>query len=170
MSAVRAACGALAASVLLTGCGGALTNSAWIAEPESGAVEADAHAALAQDGTVALTTSDSAPKGGPQRLDHTVTLGEVVATPRDPSAPVAAAPPSTSITINVNGYGAPAGYGYGVPIATGFSGTAARPSSAAPRSSGSSTVQPGQSWPAPASAGPSFPFNTSPASPWETKR
>jgi hypothetical protein len=168
MSAARVSCCALAAFVLVTGCAGSLGNSEWLAEPEAGAVEGNAPAALAEDAATAYTTSDSAPKAGPQRLDHTITLGEVVATPRDPSAPVAAAPPPASITINVNNYGAPAANGYGVPVT--FSSGASRSAAAAPRGGGASNIQPGQSWPSPASAGPSFPFSTSPASPWETKR
>ena len=163
------------ALVSLAGCGGAAANSEWVREPEGGGSLAGGESlGLEHDATVD-TTSDSAPKSGPQRLDHTVTLGSVVATSPDPAAPGAPAP--SSIVINVNnyggGYGSTPSYGYG--YAPYFAGS--RPGGGAPPhastlpSGGSSGgTQPGQSWPAAPNYGPSFPYHLSPASPWETKR
>jgi hypothetical protein len=158
--------------LLVPACGGGLTSSEWVAEPEASAVDGDARSAFAEGALQPTAVSDSAPSSGPQRLDHTVTLGEVVEAPGTPRTPGAAAPPPTSITINIASYGAPAtyGYGYAAPVGGGFASSGARGAVSAPRSSGGGGIVPGQSWPAPVSAGPSFPFSTSPASPWETRR
>jgi hypothetical protein len=161
--------------VALTGCGGAAANSEWVREPEGGGSLAGGESlTLEHDGTVS-TTSDSAPTSGPQRLDHTVTLGSVIATPPDPAAP--GAPPPASVVVNVNnyggGYGSGAYYGYGyAPYFAGSrpSGGAPPHASTLPSGGGSGSMQPGQSWPAAPSYGPSFPYHLSPASPWETKR
>jgi hypothetical protein len=164
----------LVAVLSLTGCGGAASNGEWVREPEGGGSLGDAPISLERDPSLD-TQSDAAPKNGPKRLDHTVTLGSVFEAPPDPAAPGAPAP--ASITINVNnysgGYGTPYyGYGYAAYAGSGFrpsapgGGFPSHPS----QGSGSSTVQPGQSWPAAPSYGPAFPYHTSPASPWETRR
>jgi hypothetical protein len=160
----------------LGGCGGAAANGEWIREAEGGNL-GSAPLAYEQDATVS-TPSDSAPKGGPQRLDHTVTLGSIYEAPPDPAAPAAQAP--TSITINVNNYGGGYGptpyygYGYAPIVGGGFrpgGGGGFPPSGGSPsHGGGSSTITPGQSWPAAPSYGPAFPYHLSPASPWETKR
>jgi hypothetical protein len=165
----------------LAGCGGAAANSDWVREPEGGRLGGGEALGLGSD-AAADTTSDSAPKSGPQRLDHTVTLGSVVATSPAPATPDAAAS-SSSVVINLNNYGG--GYGstpyygggYGAPYsgyAPYFAGSrwggGAAHAGTAPGRSGSGSTQPGQSWPAAPSYGPSFPYQLSPASPWETKR
>src|SRR3954463_3687623 len=121
---------ALFALASLAGCGGAAANSDWVREPEgSGSLAGGEALALEHDAAVG-TTSDSAPKGGPQRLDHTVTLGSVLATSPDAATPGAPAP--SSVVINVNNYGG--GYGsspyYGYGYAPYFAGS--RPSGGAP--------------------------------------
>lgn len=173
MSNARAAL--FSCCLALTGCGAAVSNEAWLREPEPGtltaaeslSVEHDASLAVATPGTV----SDAAPRTGPQRLDRTITLGAVEATPPStvPSAPGAA---PTTVVVNVNNYGAPAyapygGYYGAFPVARSERG-AHSPSHAV--QSTPAPVIPGQNWPAAPSYGPSFPYSTSPASPWETKR
>jgi hypothetical protein len=165
--------------VSLTGCGGAAANSEWVREPEGGGSLGGGESLASEHDAASDTTSDSAPQGGPQRLDHTVTLGSVIAPPPDPAAPGAPAAPS-SIVINVNNYGggygsAPYyGYGYAPYYAGGSRGGGGAPPHASQLPSGgggrSSSMTPGQSWPAAPSYGPSFPYHLSPASPWETKR
>jgi hypothetical protein len=157
----------------LAACGGA-ANEAWVREPEGGGSIGDEQATLEHDATAPELSSESAPQAGPRRLDHTVTLGEVYMAPPGPGAqgPVAAGPPS--VVVNVNNYVTPApGYGYagyGVPVVSGGGfGSGTAPGSSFTRGGGS-TVQPGQSFPAPPSYGPQFPYHLSPASPWETKR
>lgn len=104
------------------------------------------------------------------RLNHTVTLGEVevAATQSDTTA---SGPPSFAPTVIVNNYNqlnvvTPAvGYGsYGYARGpAGFSPGYATPYRAAPAAP---SPLPGQSWPAVADHGPSFPYHASPASPW----
>ncbi|HET7545208.1 MAG TPA: hypothetical protein VFK05_35325 [Polyangiaceae bacterium] len=105
------------------------------------------------------------------RLSHTVTLGEI-------DAPAASAEPEgaqgpTLIVNNYNqvnvmtpafGYGA---YGYaGIPAGFSPGHVAPHPS----HSAASSGPLPGQNWPAIADHGPSFPYQTLPASPWTRTR
>ena len=158
---------------LLAGCGGA-ANEGWVREPEGGGSLGDEQVALEHDAAPPELTSDSAPQAGPRRLDHTVTLGEVYVTPPAPGAPGPASPGS-SVTVTVNNYVTSGpGYGYGgygvVPFVSrgGFSGGAASSPAFMPRGGGG-TVQPGQSFPAPPSYGPAFPYQLSPASPWEAR-
>ena len=177
MVALRVALG-VGALVLVAGCGGAASNADWLREPESGAVVGDAPAALAHESSASTAVSDSTyalselePTAGHQRLDHTVTLGEVIAMP--PGAAAANQSGGTTVIVNVNNSMQPAyapysGYGYGYgSLAWGSGGGRPAP---APHQGGSSPVIPGQSWPAAPSYGPSFPYSTSPASPWEHKR
>jgi hypothetical protein len=178
MAALRLA-PSVALLTLAAGCGGAASNADWLREPESGAVIGDAPTALAHDAASNTVTSDSSyavselePTAGRQRLDHTVTLGEIIALPPG-AAPASQNGGSTTVIVNVNNNMQPAyapyyggyGYGYGALARTGGG---SRPSPA-PHQGGSSPVIPGQSWPAPPSYGPSFPYSTSPASPWEHK-
>jgi hypothetical protein len=160
-----------------TACGGAANNAAWVREPEGGGALGEEPAAFDHESSLADATSDSAPQGGPQRLNHTVTLGQVMVAPPDPAAPGGAQGPG-SLTINVINYTNSAPYGYGgygygyagVPFVGRFAGGSPSSPVVTPHGGGASIVQPGQSWPAPASHGPSFPYSTSPASPWETRR
>jgi hypothetical protein len=162
----------LVASLALAACGGA-ANEAWVRAPEGGGEIGDEQASLEHDALAPELASDSAPRTGPRRLDHTVTLGEVYLAPPAPGAQGAAAQAQPAVTVNVNNYVTPApayGYGYvgyGGPVVSRGSGAAAPSSSFTARGSGN--VQPGQSFPAPPSFGPEFPYHLSPASPWETK-
>jgi hypothetical protein len=161
----------------LAACGGA-ASEAWVRQPEGGGSIGDEQVALEHDATAPELASESAPQAGPRRLDHTVTLGQIYVSPPGPGAqgPVAAGPPS--VTVNVNNYVAPApgyGYGYGyagyaAPVVSRSGGVGPSSSSFTTRGGGAATVQPGQSFPAPPSFGPQFPYHLSPASPWETKR
>ena len=159
----------------LSGCGAA-ANSEWVREPEGGGSLGGGESLAAEHDASVDTTSDSAPKTGPQRLDHTVTLGSVVATYPEPAAPGAAGP---SVVVNVNnytgGYGSTpyyGGYGYAPYFAGSRPGGGGAPPHAShqPSGGGSSGMIPGQSWPSAPSYGPSFPYQLSPASPWQTKR
>ncbi|HTQ06414.1 MAG TPA: hypothetical protein VMI54_21290 [Polyangiaceae bacterium] len=162
----------------LAACGGA-ANQEWVREPEGGGSIGDEQVALEHDAMPPALTSDAAPQTGPHRLDHTVTLGEIYMAPPDPGAPGAGSQGQPSITVNVNNYmGSGAGYGYGygyggygVPIVSrgALTGSAVPSTPVFTTRSGSSTVQPGQSFPAPRSFGPQFPYHLSPASPWETR-
>jgi hypothetical protein len=117
----------------------------------------------ALDARVSHYRSDAAPKTGPQRLARTITLGSVVDTSRAPT-PAAPLPGPAPATLQPNTHVQPS-YGYSeIPV------FAPAPSAPPPRESGSSSVQPGQDFPAPPSHGPAFPFQSSPASPWETGR
>jgi len=153
----------LAVLAWATGCGADLTSSAWVREPEAGGSLGDREL---ERRAGAAYTSEAAPKTGPQRLAHTITLGAVVDTGRGP-APAAATPGPAAVTIQVNNYVAPATYG--LEEVPAFVTTPSGPASAA-RGTGNTGVQPGQNFPAPVSRGPAFPFQSSPASPWETGR
>jgi len=107
------------------------------------------------------------------RLSHTVTLGEIDAAP--PLAEPGQGRASSAPALIVNNYNqvnvvAPA-WGYG------YSGYSRNPAGFSPGrvtpyhpSSSSSGPLPGQNWPAVADHGPSFPYMTSPASPWTRTR
>jgi hypothetical protein len=171
MVTARVALGFGALLALLAGCGGAAANADWVRTAEPGAVAADAPVAFEHEASSRYEVSELEPSTGPQRLDHTVTLGEVYAVPPS-GAPAGPSGGTTTVVVNVNNmqpayapyYG---GYGYG---ALGWSERGGSRPSPSPHGAGGSPVIPGQSWPAPASYGPSFPYSTSPASPWETKR
>jgi len=164
---VALASGALA---LLAGCGGAASNAEWVTTPESGAVIADTPVAFEHEASPSVAVSELEPTVGRPRLDHTVTLGEVIALPPSAAPASQAGGNSTTVIVNVNGAAQPAYApyygGYGA-LTWGDRGGGGRP---APHPAGASPVIPGQSWPAAPSYGPSFPYPTSPASPWETKR
>jgi hypothetical protein len=143
-------------------------------------VVGDAPAALAHETTSSSVVNDSSvavaelePNQERQRLDHTVTLGEMYVNPPS-GAPASQGGGSTTVIVNVNNNMQPAyapyygGYGYGALARGNFGGS--RPAPAPHQGGGSAPVIPGQSWPAAPSYGPSFPYSTSPASPWEHKR
>jgi len=164
----------LACALCLGGCGAAVSNEAWLREPEPGTLAAGEPLRVEHDAALTSTTSmvsDAAPRSGPQRLDRTITLGSVEATAAAAPAPAAGTP--ATVVVNVNTYTPPAyapyygGYYGAFPVARSSGGGHA-PSNAARTSP--APVLPGQNWPAAPSYGPSFPYSTSPASPWETKR
>jgi hypothetical protein len=159
----------LAAAAFVTACGGELSSAAWVREPEGGGALGDP-VTLERDEAAAYRTSEARPLGSAPRLDHTVTLGEVVATGPSPASPAAPATSQPSITINVNNYAQHGGAGYYAEVPVFVASSSARTSTSTAQSHGASNVQPGQDWPAPVSHGPSFPFPTSPASPWEIRR
>jgi len=113
-------------------------------------------------------TAEQWPSESRPRLDHTVTLGEIDATAVKSPGDVAGPPGPTVIVNNynqVNVVGPAFGYGnYRYSRASGgFSPGHVTPYRSEP--SGSSPL-PGQSWPAVADYGPSFPYQAAPASPW----
>jgi hypothetical protein len=116
----------------------------------------------------AVADAEPAPDGH-QRLNHTITLGEVDAT-ASAAQDAPAYGPGVSVTINNYGQSAPSGYasyysGYsGFGAARGSSFGRSNAVSGAPRSNGS--MQPGQNWPAVSDHGTSFPYRSAPASPW----
>jgi hypothetical protein len=105
------------------------------------------------------------------RLNHTVTLGELEETPLGEQAAPAAGP---SVSVTINNYGVPvapgAGYAgyYGgyAGFATTRSGSFARTLGGRSAASGAS-MQPGQNWPSVSDHGPSFPYHSLPAAPFE---
>jgi hypothetical protein len=172
----------LALGYTLVGCGA--TGLAWVDEPEtaSGWSESEQRS-LANTpvppshgpAPVIPAVADAEPaqrEGEPQshqRLNHTITLGEVdVAAPSAEAAP--AYGPNVSVTINNYGQSPAPGYasyysGYGgFGVARGSSFGRSSPVTGASRSSGS--MQPGQNWPAVSDHGTSFPYRSAPASPW----
>jgi hypothetical protein len=165
MSGFAHCLGTLAVLAGTASCGAEVPSSAWVREPESGGALGDEELALERHVNDTYTSS-AAPKSGPQRLDRTITLGSVVDTSRGP-APASAAPGSPAVTIQVNNYVQRAAYGY-VDTPT-YAPAPSAPNTPA-RGSGGAGVQPGQNYPAPVSHGPAFPFQASPASPWESQR
>ena len=165
--------GLLGGSLLVvTGCGA--TGLDWVAESvpvvarpsertSAGGRTTQASAvipATAEQASTALA-GDARP-----RLNHTVTLGELDAP--SPSASPASAPAVSVIVNNYNTVATPVGgygyanFGYGRGMGT-FYGAAGAPRSGGPSTSG---PQAGQSWPAIADHGSSFPYRSAPASPW----
>jgi hypothetical protein len=164
---------------IVAGC--ATSGSTWVSQPEPGVFANDDLALTAGDHPidgldeprtsilVSELESDSTPRSRP-RLDRTVTLGEIDATPpaRAESAPASDRAPVTVIVNNTvvtqpNGYDGyyPAGF---VGDFRPARGGGARPTPH--RGSSASPSRPGQDWPAIPNHGPSFPFKTAPASPW----
>ncbi len=170
-------CLLLAPLLVATGCGA--TGLDWVAESEASVAAKPAAgvdlnrpvpppraAAVSIPATAeqepAAVASDAHP-----RLSHTVTLGEIDV--QSPNAPPASGPAGVSVTINnYTTVGAPGGgygyasFGYGRGASTFYSGGSAARSSS-PSASG---PQAGQSWPAVADHGSSFPYRSAPASPW----
>lgn len=112
-------------------------------------------------------TAEQANEARP-RLNHTVTLGEIDASVVELSGGPAAPSAPTVIVNNYNqvNVGTPA-FGYGnyrySRASGGFSPGHVTPYRS---ESSSSSPLPGQSWPAVADHGPSFPYQAAPASPW----
>ncbi|HEY3497511.1 MAG TPA: hypothetical protein VGK73_22595 [Polyangiaceae bacterium] len=160
----------------LAGC--ATSSAAWLREPEAGMSLGEhlsarleeppldaARAAPLQSEPIALPVeSESRP-----RLQRTVTLGGEISAAEARAVP-AAAPGAAPVQVVVNNY-LPA---YGAPYETYYPavrparGRADSESDSRNRARGSAPrVQPGQDFPAPPSYGPSFPYKTAPASPWQ---
>ncbi|MES1176347.1 MAG: hypothetical protein ABUL62_18635 [Myxococcales bacterium] len=150
-------------AILLVGCA-STTGRGWVGEARyepSTVVIGSTHSNLA---AIPATAELEPVADARPRLNHTVTLGEIEVAPATRGAD--AAPGGSSVTINnynvmnvatpAYGYGY-ASFGYGRALPS-FSPGAARTS--AP------TITPGQSWPAIADHGPSFPYHAGPASPW----
>jgi hypothetical protein len=157
----------------LVGCGA--TGLEWVDQPVS-ASSATERERIALSNEPVMTSSahrteaeitagaDAATVSRP-RLNHTVTLGEVEAFPVGEQAAPTAGP---SVSVTINNYGGPvtpgAGYGgyYG-----GYAGFATTRSGSFTRELGRAAVQPGQNWPTVSDHGPSFPYHSLPASPFE---
>jgi hypothetical protein len=166
----------LALGWTLVGCGA--TGLAWVDEPETpsgwaGPEQrslANTPVSRASSALIpARTEAEPAPENH-QRLNHTVTLGEVDVAPPGEQAPSPYGGQPVSVTINNYGqagastpgyagyYSGFAGFGGGFARSGGAVTPASRPSS--------SSMQPGQNWPAVPDHGSSFPYRSAPASPW----
>jgi hypothetical protein len=162
---------ALSMSLLSLSACAATTGRAWVHEPEDANLDTDAaYAALDLEpvpGSVpeAQEQMSDAPR---PRLAHVVSLGQSESSAPRPTAPAAPGCTTPSVVVNVVNYGCAryaAGYGYPLTYRTTTN------DSAPPRaSSSSSTPSLGQDWARPPSYGPSFPWHTGPASPWERSR
>ena len=165
---------ALALGWTLVGCGA--TGLDWVDEPESpSGWSSPEQRSLANSPVLrasgplipARTDAEVAPENH-QRLNHTVTLGEVDVAPPSEQAPSPYGGQPVSVTINNYGQtGAAPGYaGYYSGFA-GFGSSFARSGGVTPASRpASSSMQPGQNWPAVPDHGSSFPYRSAPASPW----
>ena len=124
MTVARVAAGTLSLALLGGFAATASRIRRWVSQPEGGASPPDA-VALAHDDAATPTQSESAPTSGPQRLDHTVTLGSVMVADAAPAPAAPGSGPTSVVIVNVNGYGGPAyapyGYGYGYGLGTSFS-------------------------------------------------
>jgi len=158
------------------GCGA--TGLAWVDQPESttGLISAEQqHAAVSRTAPVEAipASADEQAVENHQRLDHTITLGEVDASSSTPDGAAAnGQPPSVSVTINNYGQSGYAPYGggyysYGT-FARGSRGASFGRSgvTGASRPASSAGVQAGQNWPSIGDHGSSFPYRSAPASPW----
>jgi hypothetical protein len=135
--------------------------------------------ALAPD--PASPDAPDAPAAARPRLARTVTLGETVASEPAP-APAAPGPAGAPVQVVINNYVTVPSYD-AVPVYAplypalrpahhggGREGGARVEAGRGTRSQsqpGRANVTPGQDFPAPRSYGPSFPFKTAPASPWQ---
>jgi len=170
----------LALGYTLVGCGA--TGLDWVDQPESASGWTNAEQQHIANTPVsrssapaseipAVTDAEPAPENH-QRLNHTITLGEVDAAAAGEQA---ASPygPSVSVTINNYGQAGASGPAYGGYYG-GYAGFGAARGGGFGRSggvtaasrSGSSSMQPGQNWPAVADHGSSFPYRSAPASAW----
>jgi hypothetical protein len=103
------------------------------------------------------TRAESAPAARP-RLEHTITLGETDASYVPPPAAADAGSGAnvqvqvqTNVPVTINTYGS-------------YPGDVVAPRALPAQPS--TTLEPGQNFPAPASYGPGFPYRSGPASPW----
>ncbi len=158
----------VALGCMVVGCGA--TGLDWVDQPEtaSGWTGPEAHSVAnvpmpKSAGAPIPATADSEPAPeNHQRLNHTVTLGEVDATQSDQGPPGPYGAPPVSVTINNYGAASPAYYGgYGA-FGVFRSGTRGANVTHTSRAS-SSGMSPGQNWPAIADHGTSFPLRAVPA-------
>jgi hypothetical protein len=168
--------------VLAFAAGCATSGSTWVSQPEPGFFASDDEVALAtsahpietfhEPNTPAWQSAGALDEGNSPRprLTRTVTLGETFAAYTEPPADARPADRS-NVTVTVNNYVTQPNdtydgyYGYGVPLYRSTRGNGgARPSHPI------APTRPGQSWPAPRSHGPAFPFRTAPADPWAPAR
>lgn len=165
---------------------GCATGQAWVREPED-AFSSATSPELAQLTASETSLSEAPPRssklGEPgdtprRRLDHVVSLGEGATAPSAQSDG-AGANATPTVVVNIVNTSAPGstsyGYGYTSDYAPSFAGSrhvATGVSRVVPARTGTSGGTPpvGHDWPAPASHGPSFPYHTGPASPWERTR
>lgn len=184
-------------SVLLAGSafvsvGCATTGQAWVQEPENAlnltGAPALEHMASVDRATLSVAhaaepapvAADDAPR---HRLDHVVSLGESEASAPPPapnsSAPLGAPGP---VVVNIVNY-TPPSYGYPIGYVRPYPAAAHRPLGPSsservsnvpqrdvPRSATPRTPTREGNWVTPPSHGPSFPFRSAPASPWERAR
>jgi len=164
---------------LLASCGGCgATGLDWVGEAhlESASlqrVNAEHSSSIVAPTSVAIPAT-AEPSDSRPRLNHTVTLGEVdVAATQSEAAPSSQGP-----TVIVNNYNqvnvvTPSfGYGnYGYALGSGrFSPAHVTPHPSQAAQTAAPSPLPGQSWPAVADHGPSFPYQASPASSWTRTR
>ncbi|MEP7050632.1 MAG: hypothetical protein ABJB12_09780 [Pseudomonadota bacterium] len=160
----------------LSGCiGCGATGLGWVAESQlpvtaqSSASGSDLRPApLPSEERVIPATAEQEPAAEARpRLSHTLTLGEI--TVQSPAVVAASGPPSPSVTIN-NYYAlsAPsAAYGYAsFGYRPGAGNFYDRSGPVQPSNGSNAGPQAGQSWPAIADHGPSFPYRSGPAAPW----
>jgi len=161
----------------IAGCGA--TGLAWVDQPlvtetesESGSAEVSAPVRPSASPVTAAADAPTSPGENHQRLNRTVTLGEIYQTSSTPAA--AGAPGNGGVTVTINNYsqGAPAYGGYGSYGAYGYTRSSAGNSrafvsgSSSSVGAGSSSLQPGQNWPTVADHGTNYPYRSAPASPW----
>jgi hypothetical protein len=171
----------LGASCVLAGCGA--TGLDWVDEAHVARVSAASSSNQHASPTSVIPATAELEAEAPlrPRLNHTVTLGEidVDTAERAPGAPNGAMGPSVTINnynvmnASTPGYSVGPGYGYG--YGYGYSGvgygrtTSSFSAGRAPASS-APAIAPGQNWPTISDHGPSFPYQSGPASPWGRNR
>jgi hypothetical protein len=169
----------IALAVFAAGCS-STAGSTWVSEPEPGffahddvALATSAHPieTFHEPNTPAWQSATTLDEGRTPRprLTETVTLGETYAAYTDRSAEPRAADRS-NVNVTVNNYVTPQndtydGYYGAYPVYRD-----ARLNGGARPSQPIAPTRPGQSWPAPKSHGPAFPFRTAPADPWAPAR
>jgi hypothetical protein len=144
----------------------------WSSAEQRSIANAPVPASSPADPAIPAVAEAEPPPENHQRLNHTVTLGEVNVSPPSDQPP---SPYGPNVSVTINNYGSAGGsapgyagyYGGYAGFATARGGSYARASSVtgASRASGSA-MQAGQNWPSIADHGSSFPYRSAPASPW----
>jgi hypothetical protein len=152
-------------AILLAGCA-STTGRGWVADAHDERSSVIASSQSEQTSIPATTEPEPQADARP-RLNHTVTLGEIDVAPAERGADAAPGAGWGGPSVTINNYNvmnvATPAYGY---ASVGYGGALPSFSSgSAPRAS-APTISPGQSWPAIADHGPSFPYHAGPASPW----
>ncbi|MGC4087431.1 MAG: hypothetical protein QM756_05985 [Polyangiaceae bacterium] len=164
--------GSVLALLALSACS-ATTGRGWVNEPEDGnagaSVPAREFEASAAPLALAPTLTDDAEPARP-RLSRVVSLGQSEIDPARPATPLgAAAPPG--VVVNIVNYGSnPYTAGYGYPTTYRSVGSSSYGTFAPSVSSSTGTPGLGGDWARAPSYGPTFPYHTAPASPWERSR